>query len=490
MDLVCLRLDLMAVLTLSGGQPELLRSVHIQPERGGGDGWRLLEPFRPAEEAFSCLGLIEGLEEELARSQPLRAVDKGRDRAILVSVSSGSRGVAAESLLELAELARAAGVDVVERVMQQRGKADPRFILGRGKLMEVMLTSIRSGADLLIFDQELTPSQVRSITSRTDLRVIDRTQLILDIFAQRALTLEGGLQIELAQLRYLIPRLRGLWTHLERQKGGIGLKGPGEKQLELDRRRIEQRITRIKAQLQIVRQRRAELRRGRRRHGWALLTLVGYTNAGKSTLLNHLTHAGVLADDQLFATLDPTTRQLRLPNHQPCLLTDTVGFIRKLPHHLVEAFKATLEEVNEADLLVHVIDASQPRVDEQIAAVEAVLRELGAQDKPVLAVFNKTDLERGRNQAIRLADRFRHAVAISAVTGDGTGHLCQTIADLLRDRVTHLRLKIPAGEGRWIAALHANGKVLEQKVRGGHLLVEVIVSSSFAATLDPAWIVT
>ncbi|HAL92259.1 MAG TPA: GTPase HflX, partial [Verrucomicrobia bacterium] len=209
---------------------------------------------------------------------------------------------------------------------------------------------------------------------------------------------------------------------------------------------------------------------------------------GKSTLLNRLTNAGVLADDKLFATLDPTTRQLQLPNHQLCLLTDTVGFIRKLPHHLVEAFKATLEEVNEADLLLHVIDASQPRVDEQIAAVEAVLKELGAQDKPVLAVFNKTDLERGRNQAIRLAERFRHSVAMSAATGEGTPALCQAIADLLRDRVAHLRLKIPAGEGRWIAAIHANGKVHAQKVSGKHLLVEATVSAGFAATLDPKWI--
>jgi GTP-binding protein HflX len=215
---------------------------------------------------------------------------------------------------------------------------------------------------------------------------------------------------------------------------------------------------------------------------------VGYTNAGKSTLLNRLTDAGVLADDQLFATLDPTTRQLRLPNHQPCLLTDTVGFIRKLPHHLVEAFKATLEEVNEADLLLHVIDASQLRAEEQIDAVEAVLKELGAQDKPVLAVFNKTDLERGHNQSIRLADRFRHSVAISAATGDGTATLCQTIADLLRERVRHLRLKIPAAEGRWLATLHANGKAHAQKGSGKNMLAEATVSASFAATREPKWI--
>ncbi|HQN80737.1 MAG TPA: GTPase HflX, partial [Kiritimatiellia bacterium] len=364
----------------------------------------------------------------------------------------------------------------------------PATFIGRGKAQQIGANLSAAGASLVIFDDDLTPAQGRTLEDILGVRVVDRTQLILDIFAQRALTLEGGLQIELAQLRYLIPRLRGLWTHLERQKGGIGLKGPGEKQLELDRRRIEQRIHRLQSQLQHVRQRRAELRRGRRRHGWALLTLVGYTNAGKSTLLNRLTQAGVQADNRLFATLDPTTRQLQLPNRQQCLLTDTVGFIRKLPHHLVEAFKATLEEVNEADLLLHVIDASHPRVDEQIAAVELVLRELGAQHKPVLAVFNKVDLERGRNQAIRLAERFRHAVAISAATGEGTEALGQAIADLLHDRVTHLHLKIPAGEGRWIAALHANGKVLTQKVRGRHLLVEAIVSAGFAATLDPAWV--
>ncbi len=412
------------------------------------------------------------------------------ERAWLIAAHPGEmpRAEVEDSLRELRALADTAQAETVGESLCRLRDIHPATYIGRGKATQIAEEAAEAGAKLIIFDDDLSPAQGRALEEIFHMRVVDRTQLILDIFAQRALTVEGRLQIELAQLRYLIPRLRGLWTHLERQKGGIGLKGPGEKQLELDRRRIEQRITRIKAQLQIVRQRRAELRRGRRRHGWALLTLVGYTNAGKSTLLNRLTDAGVLADDQLFATLDPTTRQVRLPNHQPCLLTDTVGFIRKLPHHLVEAFKATLEEVNEADLLLHVIDASQPRVDEQIAAVEAVLRELGAADKPVLAVFNKTDLERGRNNAVRLADRFQHSASISAATGEGTDGLCQTIADLLRDRVAHLRLKIPVGEGRWIAALHANGKVLEQKVSGKHLRVEAVVSASFAATIDPAWV--
>ncbi len=389
---------------------------------------------------------------------------------------------------ELRALADTARAEVAGATLCRLKTIHPATYIGRGKAAELAEQIAAAEASLAIFDDDLSPAQGRALEDILKVRVVDRTQLILDIFAQRALTLEGRLQIELAQLRYLIPRLRGLWTHLERQKGGIGLKGPGEKQLELDRRRIEQRITRIRAQLQIVRQRRSELRRGRRRHGWALLTLVGYTNAGKSTLLNRLADADVHADDQLFATLDPTTRQVRLPNHQPCLLTDTVGFIRKLPHHLVESFKATLEEVNEADLLLHVIDASHPRVDEQIAAVETVLRELGAQTKPVLAVFNKTDLDRGRDQAVRLSERFRHSTAISAATGEGTDGLLQAIADLLHDRIAHLRLKIPASEGRWIAALHANGKVVDQKVRGKHLHLEAIVSAAFAATLDPAWI--
>ena len=412
------------------------------------------------------------------------------ERAWLVAAAPGDlpRSEVEESLAELRALAETSRAEIAGESLCRLHAIQPATFIGRGKAEQIAGQLREAGASLVIFDEDLSPAQGRNLEELFGVRVVDRTQLILDIFAQRALTLEGSLQIELAQLHYLLPRLRGLWTHLERQKGGIGLKGPGEKQLELDRRRIEERIHRLQGQLQLVRQRRTELRRGRRRHGWSLLTLVGYTNAGKSTLLNRLTNAGVLADDRLFATLDPTTRQLRLPNHQLCLLTDTVGFIRKLPHHLVEAFKATLEEVSEADLLVHVIDASQPRVEEQIKAVEAVLRELGAQGKPVLAVLNKTDLEQGRNQISRLTERFRHAVAISATTGAGTGNLCQAIADLLRDRVVHLHLKIPADEVRGLASLHANGKVLAQKVRGKHLLVEAVVSAAFAATLDPKWI--
>jgi len=412
------------------------------------------------------------------------------ERAWLVLAPLGDlpRAEVDHSLDELRALADTSGADIVGHTVARLRAIQPATYIGRGKAAQIAEEAQAANANLVIFDEDLSPAQSRSLTDLLGLRIVDRTQLILDIFARRALTLEGRLQIELAQLRYLLPRLRGMWTHLERQQGGIGLTCPGEKQLELDRRRIGQRINRIREQVQQVGRRRGELRRGRRRHGWALLTLVGYTNAGKSTLLNRLASADVLADDQLFATLDPTTRQIELPNKQACLLTDTVGFIRKLPHHLVDAFKATLEEVNEADLLLHVVDASHPRVEEQMAAVAAVLKELDAHEKPMLTVFNKTDSERGRVQAARLAERVTHSVAISATTGAGMEQLTQMITDLLRERVEHIFVKLPASEGRWISAIHANGKVLEQKVRGKHLHIEAIVAASFAAKLDPAWL--
>ena len=412
------------------------------------------------------------------------------ERAWLVLAPLGDlpRAEVDHSLDELRALADTSGADIVGHTVARLRAIQPATYIGRGKAAQIAEAAQAANANLVIFDEDRSPAQSRSLTDLLGLRIVDRTQLILDIFARRALTLEGRLQIELAQLRYLLPRLRGMWTHLERQQGGIGLTGPGEKQLELDRRRIGQRINRIREQVQQVGRRRGELRRGRRRHGWALLTLVGYTNAGKSTLLNRLASADVLADDQLFATLDPTTRQIELPNKQACLLTDTVGFIRKLPHHLVDAFKATLEEVNEADLLLHVVDASHPRVEEQMAAVAAVLKELDAHEKPMLTVFNKTDSERGRVQAARLAERVTHSVAISATTGAGMEQLTQMITDLLRERVEHIFVKLPASEGRWISAIHANGKVLEQKVRGKHLHIEAIVAASFAAKLDPAWL--
>jgi GTP-binding protein HflX len=392
MDLVCLRLDMMSVLTLRDGQPDLLRSVHIQPDHGGGQGWQLLEPVHPAAPQPSCLSLIERIEEQLARLQPLRTVDKGKDRAILVSVSAGPRGRAAESMTELAELARAAGAEAAEQVIQHRSKVDPRFLLGRGKLLEIMLLSIRSGANLLIFDQELTPSQVRSVTSRTDLRVIDRTQLILDIFARRARSREGRLQIEMAQLKYLLPFLASRDDSLSRLTGGIGARGPGETKLEIDRRRIKDRIARLADELREVGSQRQHRRSRRRKNEMPVVSLVGYTNAGKSTLLNSLTGSQIFAEDMLFATLDPTSRRFRLPGGTEAVLTDTVGFIRNLPEELLKAFASTLEELSEADLLLHVIDAANPAWEAQAAVVDNLLRELELEQIPCLRIYNKIDL--------------------------------------------------------------------------------------------------
>src|SRR5690349_10679320 len=306
--------------------------------------------------------------------------------------------------------------------------------IGKGKADEFAEHCRQADVDTVIFDDELSTAQSRNLELVFNCKVLDRTSLILDIFAQRARTREGKLQIELAQLQHLLPRLTGFWGHLSRQKGGIGMRGgEGETQLETDRRRVQDRIARIERELEVVRRQRSTQRQARQRNHWALASIVGYTNAGKSTLLNRLTGAGVLAEDKLFATLDPTTRRLRLPTNQNVLLTDTVGFIRKLPHGLVEAFKATLEEVAEADMLLHIVDASHPQAEEQIQAVNDVLKEIGADGKPTMMVFNKIDqLNGNRNVLGRFLERHPHGVAISAETGDGLPALLQELSSQLR----------------------------------------------------------
>jgi GTP-binding protein HflX len=297
--------------------------------------------------------------------------------------------------------------------------------------------------------------------------VLDRTVLILDIFARRARTREGKLQVELAQLQHLLPRLTRYWSHLSRQKGGIGMRGgEGESQLETDRRRVQERIDRIREELELVRRQRATQRSGRQRHLWPLASIVGYTNAGKSTLLNALTGAEALAEDKLFATLDPTTRRLRLPTNQSVLLTDTVGFIRKLPHRLVEAFKATLEEVVQADLLLHVVDASHPQAVEQIKAVNAVLEEIGAAGRPTLMVFNKVDRLMNGELRHRLAEQLPNSVAVSAKTGEGFPALLAELGSQLRPTRDFLELKVPHSEPSVIARLHAVGQVVERDYNG------------------------
>lgn len=397
LDLLFLRLDLMGIIKMRpDGYPEKLYSAHLVPSPVEGRSWSFLEPFSPGQQPFGFDVLIGSLEEEFSRLQPLRAVDEGKDRAILISVITSSRfegrDSARESMDELVELAHSDDVIILDTVIQQRKTINPKFILGKGKLGEIMLAALRLNANLLIFNQELNPSQIRSITDHTDLRVIDRTQLILDIFARRALSREGKLQIEMAQLKYMLPRLTKRDDALSRLTGGIGGRGPGETRLEIDRRRINDRLAHLAQKLKQVSRERYQRRSRRRKKGVPVISLVGYTNAGKSTFLNALTESNLRAEDKLFATLDPTSRRLRFPKDMEVIITDTVGFIRNLPAELLQAFKATLEELHEADVLVHLIDISNPRFPAQVAVVENQLRELNLDQIPCLRALNKTDM--------------------------------------------------------------------------------------------------
>ena len=412
MDLLFLRLDMMTVIKMEQGLATRLHSAHLVPQAVAGKNWVLLEPEIPSRQPHSCRELIAALEDEFAKARPVREIDSGRDRAILISVTPLSKAKAQESMDELAELARSAEVIVLDTVVQRREKINPRLILGKGKLGEIMLTALRLNANLLIFDQELNPSQVRSITDHTELRVIDRTQLILDIFARRALSREGKLQIEMAQLKYMLPRLTTRDDALSRLTGGIGGRGPGETRLEVDRRRINDRLGKLAKKLKEVSREREQRRARRRKKDLPVLSLVGYTNAGKSTLLNTLTNSAIVAEDKLFATLDPTSRRLRFPEDVDVIITDTVGFIRHLPEELLKAFKSTLEELHEADVLVHVIDISNPRYADNIQVVEELLRELELDTLPCLKVFNKIDLVAPEVVAEQL--RLYEAVALTA----------------------------------------------------------------------------
>jgi len=381
-----------------------------------------------------------------------------------VELKSGSTHQLRESLDELAELAQTAGGEVIGEGTQKVESASPATYIGKGKADEFAKYCKEHTVDTVIFDDELSPAQTRNLEKIFEVKILDRTALILDIFSQRARTREGKLQIELAQLQHLLPRLTRFWGHLSRQKGGIGMRGgEGESQLEADRRKVNERIDRITRDLDAVRQQRETQRAGRLRNQWPLASIVGYTNAGKSTLLNRLTGAGVLAKDILFATLDPTARRLRLPTNQNILLTDTVGFIKKLPHGLVESFKATLEEVVQADLLLHVVDVSHPQVDEQIAAVNSVLGELGAGDKPTMMVFNKVDQLQQPSTLPRLHELYPNSVAISARTGKGVDELLAEISTQIRPEREFVELKIPHEEAALIARLHKVGQVLERK---------------------------
>ena len=394
---------------------------------------------------------------------------KRPERVFLVAVELKSRNRAdmRDSLAELGELAVTAGGEVVGDGLQKTESLNPATFIGKGKAGEFADFCRRQNVDTVIFDDELSPAQSRNLEKIFNCKILDRTSLILDIFAQRARTREGKLQIELAQLQHLLPRLTRFWGHLSRQSGGIGMRGgEGETQLETDRRRVQDRIAKISRELELVRQQRGIQRSVRQRNNWPLASIVGYTNAGKSTLLNALTGADVLVKDILFATLDPTTRRLRLPTNQNVLLTDTVGFIRKLPHGLVEAFKATLEEVVEADLLLHVVDVSHSQAEEQIQAVNTVLAEIGAGEKPTVMVFNKMDRLESDGMLNRLQAHHPHAVAISATTGEGIPVLLAEFGIQLRPKREFLELRVPHEQAVVIARLHKVGQVITRRYSG------------------------
>jgi len=399
-------------------------------------------------------------------------IQKTRDtrsvRVYLVGVELKTRSAAdiRESLAELAELAATAGAQIMGEGVQKMAMPVAATYIGQGKAHEFAEFCRANEVDTVIFDDELSPAQTRNLEKIFGCKVMDRTALILEIFGQRARTREGKLQIEHAQLEYLLPRLTRYWSHLSRQRGSTGsIGGEGESQLESDRRKIQERLDKIGGELEIVRRQRETQRAGRQRSQWPLASIVGYTNAGKSTLLNRLTGACVLAEDKLFATLDPTTRRLRLPTNQNVLLTDTVGFIKKLPHGLVEAFKATLEEVVQADLLVHVVDISHPQAAEQIDAVNDVLMEIGAGEKPVMMVFNKIDRLSGGVPPV-MRDQYPQAVGISAKTGEGIEPLLAEIGTQLRPIREFLDLRVPQSEAAVIARLHAVGQVVESRYGG------------------------
>ena len=430
-DLVLLRLDTVAaIVAREDGLPGKVYVATLMPWNTSGDLYNLSEAPSLYELEFDAQAQIAALEQEMARVAPVRAVGVA-GRAILVGVHTGDRTAAEASLQELQELARTADVQVLDVVLQGRREIDPRTLIGEGKLEEILVRSMAVGADLLVFDRDLTPSQARHIGEATSLRILDRTQLILDIFAQRAQSADGKLQVELAQLKYLLPRLVGRDESLSRLAGGIGGRGPGETKLEIDRRRVRERISALESRIDQLSGERATRRRQRNRTGVPVISIVGYTNAGKSTLLNALTDSAVLVEDKLFATLDPTSRRLRFPRDREVIITDTVGFIRGLPKDLVAAFRATLEELQEADLLLHVIDASDPRHDEQAEAVERVLSELQVRDTPRLLVFNKADRALDEAKALAVRD---DGVAVSSVTRQGFAELVARCEEVLWKR--------------------------------------------------------
>ncbi len=443
-DLALLRLDLVAAIEVlpDGGLPGRVYIAHLLPANDSDLPWEVLEPVRVHDLNEDFEDLLDAMEDEFARNRKLYEVGgKAKNRAILIHVSDSSRSEAEESLAELKELSESAGIVVVHEVLQRR-KVHPKYIMGQGKLKQIVIKGMQLGAELLIFDLNITPTQTKNLAELSDMKVLDRTQVILDIFAQRAETREGKIQVELAQLRYLLPLLSVKHTAMSRLTGGIGGRGPGETKLEVDRRRAQTRISQLEREVKKLGERR-RLRRSRRTDkGVPTVSIVGYTNAGKSTLLNSLTRSDVTAKDALFATLNPVSRRLRFPQEREIIITDTVGFIRKLPVELMDAFKTTFEEIEPASLLLHVLDASSPEIGEHYKAVRQILSELEYNDKPYLTVLNKSDLCDGEALE-QLVQRFE-GVAVSALDRETFAPLMQRIEEQLW-RETSVAMEAAAG---------------------------------------------
>ena len=436
-DLALLRLDLVcAIDTDPDGLPGKAYTAHLIPENLEGTFWMQLPPAPPSELTLNFLSFIQALEGEFTKKQKTRKVD-ATDRAILIRVETNPRAESEYALDELKELARSCGVEVFDTIMKHRTQMDPKFLLGKGQLSDLVIRALQMGANLLIFDHELTAAQIKSITDFTEIRVVDRTQVILDIFARRAHSREGKIQVELAQLQYLLPRLVTKNTAMSRLTGGIGARGPGETKLEINRRRVRDRIHRLQKELQTVQKARGVRRVKRERRGLPVISIVGYTNAGKSTLLNALTKSEVFTENLLFATLDPKSSRLRFPRDREAIITDTVGFIRDLPKELFAAFRATLDELHEADILLHVIDISNPNFENHITAVENILQELEITGKPTIRVFNKEDHFPDKSLLNTLCQRFG-ATAISALHPETLPPLMIEIENLMtKGQISH-----------------------------------------------------
>lgn len=437
-DLALLRFDLVGAIVVNEyGLPAKYYLAHLVPENPEEKRWEVLEPVLPGQLLLDFNEFIRSLEEEFRRTQGARDVNDTRERVVLVGVSNGQRSLAEDSLRELRELADSAGLVVTDSIMQHRPKIDPKFLVGKGKLNELIIRSFQVGAEVIVFNHELSPTQSKIIGDMAELKIIDRTQLILDIFAQRAHSRVGKVQVELAQLKYQLPRLGSRDDALSRITGGIGARGPGETKLEINRRRARDRIRNLEKELAHLQKGRKQRRVKRKRHQVPVISIVGYTNAGKSTLLNALTQSSVDVKNQMFATLDPASRRLRFPKDIEVIITDTVGFLRDLPRDLVEAFRATLEELEDADLLLHVVDLSNPDFEDHMTAVKKILADLQLDRIPQLLVFNKED-KAGPQLAQNVCDLY-DGVSISAIQRDTLRKL------ILRVQEEILRL-YPEGE--------------------------------------------